>query len=143
MRWVLWLAYTLFAGALLEGCALLAAPALMEGGSLVGDVGFAAPALTASSQITQSKLGAKMAALQAEAIKEQLRDQRAQKEQKATERAVTVGLIHEMASWEHDPLLADLAVWVKAGGDPQFALNFALKQSKEDEKQARAGAGAP
>lgn len=40
------------------------------------------------------------------------------------------GILRDMAVAEHEPLFADLAEWVAAGGDPNYAMNYALTQQK-------------
>ncbi len=48
------------------------------------------------------------------------------REELKQERPVTVGILRDIASAEHQPLFADLAQWVAAGGDPNYAMNYAL-----------------
>jgi hypothetical protein len=43
-----------------------------------------------------------------------------------------------MAILDRDPQIADLATWVQAGGDPKFALSYALAQDERDDARRHA-----
>ncbi len=47
---------------------------------------------------------------------------------------LTVGILQEMARWENDPELDDLAQWTEAGGDPNFAFQYVLERIEQDQK---------
>jgi len=57
---------------------------------------------------------------------QQALDLQVKREQLKEERPVTVGILRDMAVAQHQPLFADLAQWVAAGGDPNYAMNYAL-----------------
>ncbi len=138
MKWIVVLALLT---AMLSGCALLAAPALEEGGTLLGMAGSGASGISGvmgtqstvdvnSSWIDNNKIQARYMHAQLEAMRHKHNAER-------TERATSVGILREMAASNGDPRLADLAQWVKAGGDPQFALNYALSRAHDDAVRKR------
>jgi hypothetical protein len=57
----------------------------------------------------------------------QAEELRIKREQLEDERSATVGILREMALAREDPTLADLALWVQAGGDPDYAMHYALQ----------------
>jgi hypothetical protein len=59
--------------------------------------------------------------------KTQADELRIKREELEDERAATVGILREVAVSREDPVLADLALWVQAGGDPDYAMHYALK----------------
>jgi hypothetical protein len=67
-----------------------------------------------------------LARAQAELTKQQALDLKNRREELKDERPVTVGILKDMAGAEHQPIFNDLALWVAAGGDPNYALNYAL-----------------
>jgi hypothetical protein len=44
-----------------------------------------------------------------------------------SERAATAGILREMALQRNAPTLSELAIWVEAGGDPDYAMHYALQ----------------
>jgi hypothetical protein len=67
---------------------------------------------------------------QARYYREQLLAASRQRKEQLAQRAVTIGILRNMAAVDDDPELADLARWVEAGGNPQFGLSYGLARDK-------------
>ena len=111
-----------------SGCAALAAPGIEGAASLAGTAGSTATGYVS----TQSSR--ELNAANVELIRAQAQMQKAQAEELSIkrddledERAATAGILREMAITREDLTLADLAVWVQAGGDPDYAMHYALQ----------------
>ncbi|HUY20040.1 MAG TPA: hypothetical protein VMV15_12510 [Candidatus Binataceae bacterium] len=57
-------------------------------------------------------------------------DLRVKREQIKSQRAVVVSILRRDASAEHDPFLEDVALWVAAGGDPDYAFRYLIKHEQ-------------
>ncbi len=121
-----------------NGCALLAIPAVKETGSLVGPAGSGASSLAGTESSAPDKSWIKNNDAQAHYYREQALALSRQREQEAARRATSVGILKSMAALDRDPQMADLAKWVEAGGDPQFALRYGLAKEKDDAARSRA-----
>ncbi len=131
-----WIVVLVLLAVMLNGCALLGAPIVEEGGTLVEMAGSGASGVSGvmgtestvdvnSSWIDNNKMQTRYMYAQLEAM-------RRKRDAERSKRAASVGILREMAASNHDPRLADLAQWVNAGGDPQFALNYALSRARDD-----------
>jgi hypothetical protein len=113
---------------MLPGCALLAAPGVEGAASLAGMAGNSATGyMSTHSSVELNGANVELAHAQAQLQKVQADDLRRKAEELETERAATVGILREMASARDDATLADLALWVQAGGDPDYAMHYALQ----------------
>jgi hypothetical protein len=131
--------FTVVAGILTSGCALLALPAVEEMGTLFGPTASGASGVvSAESSVTVNNSWVKNNDAQARYYHDQRLALSRERQQKLTRRAASVGILKSMAALDNDPQLADLARWVEAGGDPQFALSYGLAKDKDDAARRRA-----
>ncbi len=111
-----------------SGCAALAAPGIEGAASLAGMAGNSATGyMSTHSSIELNAANVELVRAQAQMQKVQADDLRSKHEQLESERAATVGILREMAVAREDPTLADVALWVQAGGDPDYAMHYALQ----------------
>lgn len=136
--------WLLLALPLIEGCfaaAPLASPAVEGLSSLTGTAGSTTTGYFASqSQIDLNKANIEQIKAQAQLTQEQAEDLRAKRHQLDSERAATVGILRDAANARNDPTLADLAIWVEAGGDPNYAMKYMLTPPKAADPKTTAGA---
>jgi len=121
---------------LVSGCAALAAPGVEGAASLAGTAGSAATGyMSTQSSRELNTANVDLIRAQAQMEKEQAGELSIKRVELEDERAATVGILREMALAREDPTLADLALWVQAGGDPDYAMHYALQgQSKTTTK---------
>ncbi len=113
---------------LLSGCALLAAPGVEGAASLAGTAGSAATGyISTESSRELNTANIDLIRAQAQMEKTQAGELNIKRVELEDERAATVGILREMAIAREDPTLADLALWVQAGGDPDYAMHYALQ----------------
>ena len=113
---------------MVSGCALLAAPGIEGAASLAGMAGNSATGyMSTHSSVELNAANVELVHAQAQMQKVQADDLRSKREQLESERAATVGILREMAIAREDPTLADVALWVQAGGDPDYAMHYALQ----------------
>jgi hypothetical protein len=113
---------------MVSGCALLAAPGIEGAASLAGMAGNSATGyMSTHSSIELNAANVELVKAQAQMQKVQADDLRSKREELEDERAATVGILREMAIVREDPTLADVALWVQAGGDPDYAMHYALR----------------
>jgi len=111
-----------------SGCAALAAPGIEGAASLAGMAGNSATGyMSTHSSIELNAANVELVRAQAQMQKVQADDLRSKREELESERAATVGILREMAIAREDPTLADVALWVQAGGDPDYAMHYALQ----------------
>jgi hypothetical protein len=111
-----------------SGCAALAAPGIEGAASLAGMAGNSATGyMSTHSSIELNAANVELVRAQAQMQKVQADDLRNKREELESERAATVGILREMAIAREDPTLADVALWVQAGGDPDYAMHYALQ----------------
>jgi hypothetical protein len=111
------------------GCAagLVSLPAAEDVSSLAGTVGTTATGYFSTwSTANLNEANLQLVKLQAAALRTQAREMERKRRLEIKERAVTVGILRDWASARHDPTLSDLAMWVEAGGDSQFAMKYLL-----------------
>jgi hypothetical protein len=112
----------------MSGCAALAAPGIEGAASLAGMAGNSATGyMSTHSSIELNAANVELVRAQAQMQKVQADDLRSKREELENERAATVGILREMAIAREDPTLADVALWVQAGGDPDYAMRYALQ----------------
>ncbi len=122
---------------LMNGCALLAAPAVEEAGSLAGvAVPGASGALGTESTVAVNQSSIKANDIQANYTQQEIKNLERASANAKRERAATEGILQSMAKANNDPEIADLAIWVGRGGDPQYALNSAIARDNDDEARA-------
>ncbi len=113
---------------LVSGCAALAAPGVEGAASLAGTAGTTATGyISTQSSRELNAANVELIRAQAQMEKTQADELRIKREEFEDERAVTVGILREIAVSREDPVLADLALWVQAGGDPDYAMHYALQ----------------
>ena len=111
-----------------SGCAALATPGIEGAASLAGMAGNSATGyMSTHSSIELNAANVELVRAQAQMQKVQADDLRSKREQLESERAATVGILRELAIAREDPTLADVALWVQAGGDPDYAMHYALQ----------------
>lgn len=113
---------------MVSGCAALAAPGIEGAASLAGMAGNSATGyMSTHSSIELNAANVELVHAQAQMQKLQADDLRSKREELEDERAATVGILREMSIAREDPTLADVALWVQAGGDPDYAMHYALQ----------------
>jgi hypothetical protein len=126
---------------LLSGCvaaaAPLATPAFESATTMAGTAGTTATGYFATESTKQlNSANVELIHAQAAMLKAQQRDLARKRKQIADERATVVGILRDRAISEDDYKLADLAMWVDAGGDPQFAMKYLLDHEGHSETTA-------
>ncbi|MGA7870229.1 MAG: hypothetical protein WCA22_04950 [Candidatus Binatus sp.] len=112
---------------LVSGCAALA-PGVEGAASLAGTAGTTATGyMSTQSSRELNAANVELILAQARMQKMQAEDLHIKREELESERAATVGILREMAVSREDPTLADLALWVQAGGDADYAIHYALQ----------------
>jgi hypothetical protein len=130
---------------LMQGCfaaaAPLASPAVEGLSSLTGTASTTTTGYFSSqSQIDLNNANIEQIKAQAQLTRAQAEALRAKQDQLDSERAATVGILRDTANARSDPTLADLAIWVEAGGDPDYAMKYMLTPPKAADPKATAGA---
>ena len=132
----------LLSASLASGCFLLAAPAVEQAGQAGSGIGSAGGGISHILSAQSSKqLNASLVEknnVQADYYKAQMSASSRNRQRELAQRATSVGILQTMAKLNNDPQLADLANWVKAGGNPQFALGYGMTKEKDDAARARA-----
>jgi hypothetical protein len=128
---------------LLSGCvaaaAPLATPAFESATTMAGTAGSTATGYLATESTRQlNKATVELVHAQAAMLKAQRRALARKRQQTAIERVTVVGILRERALSEHDYKFADLAMWVSAGGDPQYAMKYLLEHEGQGESTASA-----
>ncbi len=82
--------------------------------------------MTARSTIELNHANVQLSRAQALLTTQQAIDIEVKREELKKERATTVGILRDMAAAGRQPLFDDLAQWVAAGGDPDYAMKYAL-----------------
>lgn len=132
--WILWVILP----SALAGCSHAAIQGPVAGlqgvASMLADVSSTAAGLK-QTQSTVELNGANQRLIEAQAAMtqtqvEQTRDDHARL---INERKVTARLLRVMSIEYHEPLFETLAVWVEAGGDPDFAFKYALSRANEEQ----------
>jgi hypothetical protein len=141
MRSVLFIAPAL----LLSGCVAagpLATPAVESAATLAGTAGSTATSYVSTESTAElNKANVELIRAQAALLEAQARDLARKRQELAGERATVVGILHDRAISENDYKLADLAMWVNAGGDPQFAMKYLLDHEGDHETTTSAKSG--
>ncbi len=118
---------------LLNGCALFALPTLEAVGTTAGSAGSGISGVMGTeSTLAVNKSWDRNNNEQAKYYRQQVEIASRQRQERLRQRSTAVGILNSMATLDGDPQIADLANWVKAGGDPKFALNYALARDSND-----------
>jgi hypothetical protein len=132
-------AAAIVAATALGGCSPAGQATMAEVGNLAGTVpGFA----TIGSSGKVNDANAELARANARLAENQSLDLERNRDRVDKERPVVAKILFETAGREHDQVLADLARWVEAGGDPDYAFKYMLthtdnKATDHDESHAR------
>jgi hypothetical protein len=114
--------------AALSGCSPAGQAAMAEVGNLAGTAsGFAS--MSSSGKVNDAN--AELARANARLVENQAFDLEENRDRLTKERPVVARLLFQMAGRERDPVLADLARWVEAGGDPDYAFKYMLTRYEE------------
>lgn len=126
----------LLAVSCLAGCAAAAAPGVEEMTTMAGTAFPAATGILATrSSMELNAANIDYIRAQAALLRDQSEELKLNRMRLQTERAATVGILRFMAGQRRDPIIADLALWVEAGGDPDFAMKYALANPASELKQ--------
>lgn len=122
---------------LMSGCALLAAPAVGDVGTLAGETVPGVSGLFGTeSTVEVNKSWIKGNDIQEHFTKQELKNLQRASAKAKSERDTTIGILESMARTDNDPEIDDLLMWVKRGGDPQYALNSAFARDHDDASRA-------
>lgn len=86
---------------------------------------------TAGSQRRVNAAQVKLTLANAELVTNQALDLELHREGTAAERPVVVKILRKRAIQEHDPFLNDIALWVSAGGDPDYAFRYLMNRERD------------
>jgi hypothetical protein len=122
---VLWLAVWV------AGCSAAGQAAFQSVGSLASSVGSAATGYqTAQSTKKLNEANVQVALANATLTRQQASELNLKQNQVEHERPVVVRILNKAAETEHDPMLQSVALWVAAGGDPDYAFKFWLSHEE-------------
>ena len=115
------------------GCSLGGEAALQSVSGLAGAIGTGFNGLASANESrrmdsAQMQLTLANAAL----VRDQVEDRRLSRDKIKSERCIVVKILRTDAGEQHDPFLNDVALWVSAGGDPDYAFRYLM-----DREQAR------
>jgi hypothetical protein len=86
---------------------------------------------SAGSQKRVNDAQVKLTLANAELVRNQALDLELQRDGTAAERPVVVHILSKAAVEEHDPFLNDIALWVAAGGDPNYAFRYLIDRERD------------
>lgn len=122
---VLWLAVWV------AGCSAAGQAAVESVGTLASSFGSAATGYqTAQSTKKLNDANVQVALANAALTHQQASDLNLKQKQVEQERPVVVRILNKAAESEHDPMLQSVALWVAAGGDPDYAFKFWLSHEE-------------
>jgi hypothetical protein len=122
---VLWLAVWV------AGCSAAGQAAVESVGTLASSVGSAATGYqTAQSTKKLNEANVQVALANAALTRQQAGELNLKQNQVEHERPVVVQILNSAAKSEHDPMLQRVALWVAAGGDPDYAFKFWLSHEE-------------
>jgi hypothetical protein len=122
---VLWLAVWV------AGCSAAGEAAVESVGSLASSVGSAATGYQAAQSTKKlNEANVQVALANAALTRQQASDLSLKQKQVAQERPVVVRILNKAAESEHDPMLQSVALWVAAGGDPDYGFKFWLSHEE-------------
>ena len=122
---VLWLAVWV------AGCSAAGQAAVESVGTLASSFGSAATGYqTAQSTKKLNEANVQVALANAALTHQQASDLNLKQKQVEQERPVVVRILNKAAESEHDPMLQSVALWVAAGGDPDYAFKFWLSHEE-------------
>ncbi len=101
---------------------------MAEVGNLAGN---ATGLATMGSSGRVNDANAELARANARLAENQAFDLEQNRDRLTKERPVVAHILFQMAGRENDPVLTDLARWVEAGGDPDYAFKYMLTRYEE------------
>ncbi len=131
---------TLASACLAAGCmAVAASPGLEELGSLGGNTGGAFSGFAGTqSNVEVNKSWEAINKVQTRYTNFQMAAMEDRQRKQTLSRDTALGILKDIRDAEGgNPVIANLIVWVKAGGDSQTALNYALNSQAQRQKEAR------
>jgi hypothetical protein len=122
---VLWLAVWV------AGCSAAGQAAIESVGTLASSFGSAATGYqTAQSTKKLNEANVQVALANAAFTRQQASDLNTRQHQVEHERPVVVRILNSAADSERDPMLQSVALWVAAGGDPDYAFKYWLSHEE-------------
>lgn len=120
----------------LSGCTA-AGTAAMEGASgLAGTIGTGVSGFeTAGTQKRVSEAQVQLTLANAELLRNQAADLAYKRIQIERQRSAVAYIFRREATSEHDPFLDDVALWVDAGGDPDYAFHYLMTREQSHSRQ--------
>jgi len=113
------------------GCSAAGQAAVESVGTLANSIGSAATGYqTAQSTKKLNEANVEVALANAALTREQASDLSTRQNQVERERPVVVRILNSSADSEHDPMLNNVALWVAAGGDPDYAFKYWLSHEE-------------
>ena len=113
------------------GCSAAGQAAVESVGSLASSFGSAATGYqTAQSTKKLNEANVQVALANAALTHQQASELNLKQNQVEHERPVVVRILNKTAESEHDPMLQSVAMWVAAGGDPDYAFKFWLSHEE-------------
>ena len=113
------------------GCSAAGEAAVQSVGTLASSFGSAASGYqTAQSTKKLNEANVQVALANAALTRQQASDLSLKQKQMEQERPVVVRILNKAAESEHDPMLQSVALWVAAGGDPDYGFKFWLSHEE-------------
>lgn len=92
---------------------------------------------TAGSETRVNNAQVKLTLANAALVQNQVEDLELQRDHTAAERPIVVKILRERARQEHDPLLKEIALWVSAGGDPDYAFHYLMEHERARDEELK------
>lgn len=120
----------------LSGCTA-AGTAAMEGASgLAGTIESGVSGFeTTNTQRRVSDAQVQLTLANAALMRNQAADLALKREQIKSQRSTVADIFRRDAVSEHDPFLADVALWVSAGGDPDYAFHYLMQREQSHPRE--------
>jgi hypothetical protein len=113
------------------GCSAAGQAAVDSVGTLASSIGSAATGYqTAQGTKKLNEANAQVAFASASLTRQQAVDLSTKRMQVERERPVVVKILNSAADSEHDPMLRNVALWVGAGGDPDYGFKYWLSHEE-------------
>jgi len=113
------------------GCSLGGEAAMQGVSGLAGAIGTGINGISNANETrrmdsAQMQLTLARAAL----VRDQVEDRRLTRDKIQSERSIVVKILRVDAGSKHDPFLNDVALWVSAGGDPDYAFRYLMNREQ-------------